>query len=445
MLIVSAVKVIAARVITAQGALLLSVVVGRHYGANDLGILMLTLSVIVGMSMISRFGTDQLIVKRGGIAFNGKSYRDYCELKKAVSLVVFCSCIFVLALGFVFSEKLSILIYEGSFQEKLVFITLISVPIYTVVYMQSAWLKAFGKPELSPLFETGAISAIIGLVVAICLYFKLVDSLTIEAIIMMLPIVAALIVVAGRIIIYKLSAANFGTRGVGKGLSCRPFDTNLMSELPDFFMISAAVYILGWAPIFLLGFLGTAEASGQYGVVHRVAFVLNFILAAFTSITAPKFAFYYKAGDMQKLNELLVRSCFFTLLLASPLAVLMLVFPVTILSLFGAEFTGLSTSLGILVLSQLVNLATGSTSFVLNMTGYQKYLKRATFQAALLLIFSSVILIPYYGVLGASTSVALASMYLNIRAVFLVNKYLSISLPHSLFEFLFKKHRNYRT
>jgi len=106
---------------------------------------------------------------------------------------------------------------------------------------------------------------------------------------------------------------------------------------------------------------------------------------------------------------------------------LMLLFPEWLMSFFGEEFRTASTALVILALGQFVNIATGSVSYLLSMTGFERKVRDNAFFSALIGVALGFALIPNYGLLGASIATAIAIASQNLLGVYQVQKHLGFN------------------
>lgn len=115
------------------------------------------------------------------------------------------------------------------------------------------------------------------------------------------------------------------------------------------------------------------------------------------------------------------------LLAATPLLLVILLFPEWLMSFFGEEFREASTALVILALGQFVNIATGSVGYLLSMTGHEKDVRNNVFVSAALGIGLGFALIPAYGLTGAASATAIAIASQNLLGVYQVKKRLGFN------------------
>ena len=115
-------------------------------------------------------------------------------------------------------------------------------------------------------------------------------------------------------------------------------------------------------------------------------------------------------------------------ILACPLFFIFVFFPDSAMSLFGEQFSKGGVVLAILAVGEFINVLTGSAGILLMMSGHEKAVRNNTFIAIILLAVLCLVLIPTIGLVGAAISVASAIIMKNLIALFLVWKYLGISI-----------------
>jgi O-antigen/teichoic acid export membrane protein len=104
-------------------------------------------------------------------------------------------------------------------------------------------------------------------------------------------------------------------------------------------------------------------------VALRISTLTAFVLISINSVVAPEFARLYANGRHDELARLAQKSAFWTLSVALPPLLVMLIFPEMILAMFGEPFAAAGWPLRILAVGQLVNVATGQVASLLTMIG----------------------------------------------------------------------------
>ncbi len=199
------------------------------------------------------------------------------------------------------------------------------------------------------------------------------------------------------------------------------FDTRqlLQTSLP-LFWVAALHLLMNWVGTFALGIWATSADVGLFNVAYRIALLPTFVLFATNSIAAPKFAALYEQEDYKGLAATLHHSTRMMILAALPLLLPCLVAPGWIMGLFGPEFSGGRWVLLVLVIGQFINVATGSVTKLLMMTGHERSVRDIITVTAVLNVVLNVVLVPRYGVLGAALASAICLVTQNVQASYWV-------------------------
>lgn len=201
----------------------------------------------------------------------------------------------------------------------------------------------------------------------------------------------------------------------------------LRSALP-FTLIGGAGIINTHTDIIMLGWFTTSNEIGIYRVAVQGATLVGFSLQVVNAVVAPQFSRLHARGDLEHLQEIVTQSARWVLLLAVPVAVLLIVAGGLLLRwVFGVEFTPAHLPLAILTLGQLVNATFGSVGFLLNMTGHEAVAARTLWQAALLNIVLNLAFIPLFCLTGAALATAISLAIWNVLLYRQVKKRLGIN------------------
>lgn len=412
------IKTFLTRGISSAGTVMLVYIIGNKLGAESLGTFMLCLSLLIGMSMLSRFGLDLALIKSGGAAYIDK---DYGNLKRFLN--------YSFSLVSLTSISISILLYLAlpfletwlnqapRIIEVLRLFTLI-LPIFSFVMLFSIIFKSILRPEISPFFDIGFIN----FTFSICIFFFVKENTSIYNLsflytclisLFLLLALATLLSLDRKVLLHKHSKEN---------------DAKLFySSLPNMFLPSFMHYIVQWGSLIILGLVATSSEVGQYSISHRISYMVNFILIVLNTVTAPHFSSLYKKGEIKQLEKLAVKSTTYMILFSLPIFFGLLFFSSEILSLAGDEFSNTQYILIILIFGQLINVSTGSVSFLLNMTGHEKEMRNVMLVTGGVAIILCYILSTLYGAIGAAISTSIALILQNTLATWRVHKVLHIN------------------
>jgi O-antigen/teichoic acid export membrane protein len=127
--------------------------------------------------------------------------------------------------------------------------------------------------------------------------------------------------------------------------------------------------LLFWTDLFVLARFASAEITGVYAAAARAAQVILLFIISVSLMFSPFVADLHARGERDRLDRLYKQLTRWTMAATLPMFVVLAVTPVSALRLFGSEFGQGRTALLILLLGQLVNVATGTVGFILIMVG----------------------------------------------------------------------------
>ena len=127
--------------------------------------------------------------------------------------------------------------------------------------------------------------------------------------------------------------------------------------------------LLFWTDLFVLARYAASAETGIYAAAARAAQVILLFTISVSLMFAPFVADLYARGEREKLDRLFKQLTRWTLAATLPIFVVLAAAPGPALRLFGSDFGAGQTALLILLLGQLVNVATGTVGFVLIMVG----------------------------------------------------------------------------
>ncbi|MBU4288004.1 MAG: flippase [Proteobacteria bacterium] len=159
------------------------------------------------------------------------------------------------------------------------------------------------------------------------------------------------------------------------------------------------INILG---ILIIGAFLPASQLGIYGVAMRVIPFLLIPMVSYNAIFSPIISELYTKGRMEELEHIYKTGTKWVTTLSLPLFSLMLLFSKEIVSIFGQGFTESASIIVILLIGQIVNVGTGSTGFMLSMTGKPFYNLFNSGILCALNIILTLLLISRFGIVGAA-------------------------------------------
>ncbi|MEO6999685.1 MAG: flippase [Terracoccus sp.] len=189
---------------------------------------------------------------------------------------------------------------------------------------------------------------------------------------------------------------------------------------------SLATAGLLWADTLILGRMTTTEDVGVYTVATRLVMLAVFVMAPINAAFAPQIARLHHRGDITRLGEVYAAATAWILRFALPAFVLLLIFPIPLLRLFGDDYVVGAGVTMTLAVGQLINAATGPCATVLNMSGRVLLNMVNNLVVLALNIGLNIVLIPRLGILGAALAWSVSLGVVNIVRVVQVRMVLGL-------------------
>ena len=206
------------------------------------------------------------------------------------------------------------------------------------------------------------------------------------------------------------------------------FRSALSSSLPMAGTVLALLASPWILTIALARFSGPAEV-GIFRVAMQFMLLMGMLLNATDTALSPQMAALH---SQNKLKELLFATKNMTLLmivLGGAPALILVIFAKEFLSILGPEFPRGAPAMQILILGQMVNLMAGPNGSFMIMTGMEKLSFRNALVGLIVVVVASALLIPRYGMVGAATAWACATIYRNLGLTAIIWRLHGLFLP----------------
>lgn len=195
-----------------------------------------------------------------------------------------------------------------------------------------------------------------------------------------------------------------------------------------------ASLIMGYMDTVCLTFFRSSEDVGLYQASLPTAQVMNYFSTSLIAILLPVISELWSMKKYDAVSKSINRLLKTSFIIIFPLGIIFITFPEIVINvLFGASYLGASTSLQILSVG-FVFLTLGLIlTTALNGIGKPMVSTQILFITATLNIIGNVILIPYYGIIGAAATTALSYfVYFSISLYFLKKEFTKIGINLNL-------------
>lgn len=396
---------------------LVGVQLARGLGAEGYGIYGVAMSIIALLTVPTEFGLPQLLTREVAVA---KVKRDWDRMK---GILCWSSMVSLLISAVIGVGVVAWLLLSGHGLGSPLGMTLLAgvlmVPIVAQLSMHSATLRGL------QLIVRGQLPDVLlrPMLHSALLFLALLGWIPMTpAVAMVLGLLSTVIALAVALHMLRRSmpdevyAASAVVDARGWWASALP-----MALTEGMRLLQSHLLIL------LLGAMVAMSEVGVYRVASSVMLLIAMPISLFNVIGMPVIAKLYSAGETGSLQRLLgLTSAGMTL------GTLMLCAPFFIAgewllgTVFGTEFVAGNSTLLILSLSILANAAFGTAAVLLNMTGHQGEVARASLLSLACLATTAVPLVHYAGIRGAALSHLVSTIIWNLYMWRVVRSRLSL-------------------
>jgi O-antigen/teichoic acid export membrane protein len=200
----------------------------------------------------------------------------------------------------------------------------------------------------------------------------------------------------------------------------------LSAAVPLLFVASLQV-INSRTDVIMLGAFRGAEPVGIYNVASRGAEFVTFFMMAANRSLAPTVAELHEEGDRERLQRLVTTVARVVLGLSLPVALTFFLFGDSILGwVYGDAFREGHAALAVLSAAHLGNVAAGSVTVLLMMTGHERDAAVGVGIGAALNVTLNALFIPLWGLLGAAVATGISLVAWNVVFAVMVHRRLDI-------------------
>lgn len=403
------------KVIGAGLMFLFNIVVARILGAESSGHYYFALSAITIISIFSKLGLDNILLKN---AAQYKANKQEMKVKAVAKTGIVVPTVVSLAIIVIIYLLLALFgnkVFQSAFFESAFYIMILGILPLTIFNLYSEFLKGCGNYALGMVIQ-GALLPLLGLI----LIYPLSQNFESKGVYLSYIIASYCVLIICYI--------NWVIR-IGGWNKVPYYPFRKLWERSKHLLVVAIINrgILQHAPILIMGFWVTSDDVGIFGTAIRVAMLVSFTLSAVNNAIAPRFSALFAKDNLKEIESIARKMSVIIIGISSPVLLVIIFFGDLIMSVFGNDFSRGGGALIILALGQFANALTGSVNYLLITSGNEIVSKKVTMFSGLLLCVACIILIPNYGLIGAAISVSIVAILSNTILTYLVSKKLHIN------------------
>lgn len=387
----------------------------NYYGDEAWGIYSLCFTILSIAIVVPKFGFDVSLVRiitELNISSDKKSIN--LVIVKALiisSLLAFLSIgVILFSKGFITSSVLK----DGLSEDQILIVSYAILPMVFLVIFCSVF-QALKKISLFILFQTVLLNLIFLVLLVINKYYEFTSQVFLLYVYAIaLNLLLSIVVFLISFLLKKDSRHNLTSKIIG-------YKEIINVSTPMLLSGSFALF-MGWSDILMLSYFKTTTDVGIYSASLKIASIAGITLIAINSIATPKFVEHYTKRDFNGLSKVVRNSTKMIFFTTTPVLIVLVLFPKTILGLLGSSFTIASITLIILCFSRFINAISGSVGYIMQMTDQQKTYQNIIFIAFLINLVLNYFLIPVYSYTGAAIASSVAMIFWNLALVIIIKR-----------------------
>ncbi len=371
--------------------------VARYLGAEGFGILSFALAFTAIFGVFTDIGLQQLMIRE--IA------RDKALAQKYLGNIAALKIFLVIITFGLIALTINLLDYPWQ-TTKVVYLVALSVVFNAFSMMFYGMFRAHERMEFAALgLVLSSVLTLSGALYAISQDFSVVAFASVYSI-------ASAIALAYS---FTVSVWKFSIPRIEIDLG---FWKESLKEAWPFALTAVFATIYFWIDSVMLSLMKGEDVVGWYNAAYRLVFLLWFIPTAYMASVFPVMARYYVSSE-ELLRFIYEKSFKYLLILAVPIAVgTTLLADKIILLIFGLEYYRSVIALQILVWSTVFAFASGVFGQLFNSVNRQIITTKVVAIGAVLNVVMNLILIPKYGLTGASIA-TVATSFVNFALFFI--------------------------
>ncbi len=387
----------------------------RLLGAEGYGLFVFVLAWVTILAAPAKLGFDGLLVREVAVYLRRKDDRLLNGILGVAHRVVLGSSVFFAGVALVILLQAA----DWDFLNPLNFFAVLLIPIWAFMGVKQAAVRGTGRVVRGQLGET-----VIGPAVFLGLVFLAgVSSFTLEssADATALRIIAAAVALAAAWLLYRSY--------VSRGITTDEKEERVgdwMKSGARFAVLESTMGVQNRLTLLILGYMMSMEAVAVFAIASRVVDLIAVGVKAVTVALAPSFAGIYESGDKARLEILVRKSTRIVFVVTIPLVAFLITVKEPVVAVFGKGFEAAALPLTILAVGRIGNAAFASVQMLLNMCGREALSLIAGVSAVAVNGALSVLLIPMWGVAGASVAQALSRLGQAVLQAYFVNRYLGV-------------------
>jgi len=400
----------------AAAAFFLTLAVTNTTSSEQSGLFLFCLAVINVIATIMLVGSQQSIVRFVGSNCDANWLKINCLFSIVVKIVSLL-CLLNILLFLFFSDFIAIYIFRKPALAPLLLLASLSVFLLAGVQVFSSAIQGKQQGVLASLIQNVIMP--LCFIIGITISFYLFNPISAQFLLIIYAVSLSFAFFVGVFYWYNDSRSVL--------LFKKGFPKELRDSMCPLFIVSSMTLCVQWAGQFAAARYLDSHQIAYFASAHRTALLAGFVLIAVNLVVAPKFAYAFSKGLQADVRSLSLTSSKLMIVMASPVLLVMLLFPESLMRLFGDEYVIAAPLLQIMAVGQFINVVTGSVAYLLTMTNHEKDFRNVVLFSGPLAIVLAFYLTKEFGLIGAAYATAISVATQNLLAVYMVKKRLGFN------------------
>jgi len=387
---------------------ILGILLARYLGAEQFGLYDLTLTAISVTASLATLGMGPTLVRYVSIFLSKKDSNSlWGTLQIGLGLPLLLS-LFIGITIFALATPISKEIFDEQRLVPLLKIASLAIPFTTLNELMAFATRGFKKMQYSVIAQEISHSVIKLILILLLAIIGLKTTMAVGAHVITLAIVTIMLLYFLNKLFSLMRPSRTGKRKTKELLNY---------ALPVYLSSLIDLFRGNLEPI-LLGAMHSFTQVGVFSVANRVTTIGTMINDSLFFSSMPIVSELHDQGKMEQLGDFYQTTTRWTFTFNLPLFLTIVLFPYSILSVFGQSFTGGATALIILATASLVRAAAGTNGVLLDMTGNTRLKVANTIAATAFLFIFSFLLIPRWGMIGAALVALGQAIFISVVRLF---------------------------
>ena len=401
----------ATKIFGATLGFILSAIIARSLGAEKTGEYYVVFSVFMYICALGSLGFNFFTLRI--IESNNSNFDKVNSLFSTVTFYCLLACIILSMLLFNCSDYIAGVVFNNYNLSELFRGISFGIPFYVLLILHSHAIQGVGKTHKAMIISGPLIHLIF------LFYWFGIGDKNLNSVVSANVFSYAICFFIGVLFWFSRKESQFNSPNY-------PVKEILASSIP-LLITQIFAQINSLSGEILTGALSEPSQVAFFSIANKIATITAFVLIAVNRAVSAKYASLYSDGNIIELQSVVTTSSRIMLIGGGGLIFLIFVFSNSLLNVFGEEFLQAKGVLFVLLFAQLINILTGSVSYLLSMTGHEKIQTKIVMMSSLTMVVLSLLLIPKLGAIGASFSLLFSMTMNNVLGWYYVREIVGIN------------------